>query len=105
MLWQIWIGRPRHPGPSTHQLAIEVFNVGGWLTHGDLVLEAQVDFVVEHRLIPAQARSERARFRSKGLATVWSPASQESPHVGNARVGVISMSGATVSLPTFATAH
>ena len=38
-----------------HQVGLEVFNVGGWLTHGDLALEAGVDFlaVVEHRLIPA----------------------------------------------------
>ena len=41
-------------------LALEVFNVGSWLTHGDLALEAKVDFhaVVEHRLIPARVRSE-----------------------------------------------
>ena len=56
VLWHLWIGRARHPGPSTSPLAIEVFNVGRWLTHGDLVLEAQVDFfaVVEHRSIPAR---------------------------------------------------
>ena len=31
----------------------------GWLTHGDLVLDTEVDFlaVVEHRLIPARERS------------------------------------------------
>ena len=88
--------------PST---AVEVFNVGRWLTHGDLVLEAQVDFtaVVEHRLIPARVRSEWARLREKGLATLWAPASQDSPHVGDAGVGVISMRGAPVALPTFAT--
>ena len=61
-----------------------------WLTHGDLVLEAQVDFVavVEHRLIPARVRGKWARLRSKGLATVWAPASQESSYVGNAGVGL-----------------
>ena len=39
---------------------LEVFNVGGWLTHCDFALGAPVDFlaVVEHRLIPARARSE-----------------------------------------------
>ena len=51
---------------------LEVFNVGGWLTHCDLALEAPVDFlaVVEHRLIPARARSEWDRLRRKGLASV-----------------------------------
>ena len=41
---------------------VKVFNVGGWLTHGDLVLDTEVDFlaVVEHRLIPAKVRSEWA---------------------------------------------
>ena len=59
VLWHLWI------------VAVEVFNVGRCLTHGDMVLQAQVDFVAvaEHRLIPARVRSEWARLRSKGLAT------------------------------------
>ena len=85
----------------------EVLNVGGWLTHWDLALEAGVDFlaVVEHRLIPARVRSEWARLRRKGMASIWAPASQDSSHVGNAGVGVISMKGAPLALPTFATAQ
>ena len=77
-----------------------------WLTHGDLALETGVDFlaVVEHRLIPARVRSEWARLKAKGLASIWAPASQVSSHVGNAGVGVISLSGAPISLPTFASA-
>ena len=41
-----------------HQVGLEVFNVGSWLTHGDLAMEVGVDFlsVVEHRLIPASVR-------------------------------------------------
>ena len=72
-----------------------------------MVLEARVDFtaVVERRLIPARVRSEWARLRAKGLASVWAPTSQESSHVGHAGVGVISLRGAPVSLPTFATAQ
>ena len=59
-------------------------------------MEVGVDFlaVVEHRLIPARVRSEWARLRRKGLASFWAPASQDSSHVGNAGVGVISMKGA-----------
>ena len=34
-----------------------------------------------------------------------SPASQDSSHVGNAGVGVVSLRGAPVALPTFATAQ
>ena len=91
----LWIGRARHPGPSSTnpRLGIEVLNVGGWLTHGDLALDTGVDFlaVVEHRLIPARVRSEWSRLRKKDLASIWSPASQVSSHVGNAGVGVISL--------------
>ena len=56
VIWYLWIGRAKHPGPgSSHHLSVEVFNVGGWLTHGDLALDAGVDFlaVTENRLIPA----------------------------------------------------
>ena len=41
----------------------------------------------------------------KDLASIWSPASQVSSHVGSAGVGVISLRGASLSLPTFATAQ
>ena len=50
------------------------------------------------------AGSEWAGLKSKGLSSIWAPASQDSSHVGNAGVGVISMRGAPVALPTFATA-
>ena len=64
--------------------------------------EAQVDFlaVVEHRLIPARVRGEWSRLRKKGLASIWAPASQDSSHVGHAGVGVVSVKGALVALPT-----
>ena len=79
--------------------------MGGWLTHGDLSLEVDVDFlaVVEHRVIPTRVRSEWARLKVKGLASIWAPACQESSHVGNAGVGVISIKGAPLALPTFVT--
>ena len=56
-------------------------------------MEARVDFlaVAEHRLIPARVRSEWSRLKRKGLASIWAPACQDSSHVGNAGVGVISM--------------
>ena len=37
----------------------------------------------------------------KGLATIRALASQDTSDVGNAGVGVISMRGVSVSLPTF----
>ena len=100
-LWHLWIGRARNPRPAPFpQVGVEVSNVGGWLTHGDLALDVKADFlaVVEHRLIPARVRSERARLRKRGLASIQAPACQGSSHVGNAGVGVISM-------PSFATAQ
>ena len=109
ILWHFWAGRTRHPGPLSqlHSVSLEFFNVGGWLTHGDLALDAGVDFlaVAEHRLIPARVRSEWSRLKVKGLSSIWAPASQESSHVGNAGVGVVSFRGAPLALPTFVTAQ
>ena len=107
ILWHFWAGRARHPGPPSqpHSVSLEFLNVGGWLTHGDLALDAGVDFlaVAEHRLIPARVRSEWSRLRGKGLSSIWAPASQDSSHVGNAGVGVVCLRGAPLALPTFAT--
>ena len=103
------LGGPGTPGPTSlpQHVGIEVLNVGGWLTHGDLALEVGVDFlaVVEHRLIRARVRSEWAMLGEKGLASIWAPACQDSSHVGNAGVGVVSMEGAPLALPTFVTAQ
>ena len=100
VFWYLWIDRAKNPGPgSSHHLAVEVFNVGGWLTHGDLALDAGLDFlaVTEHRLIPARVRSEWARLRAKGVASIWAPASQDASHVSNAGVGVVSLRGAPLT--------
>ena len=60
IFWYFWAGRARHPGPPSQSrlVSLEFHNVGGWLTHGDLALNAGVDFlaVAEHRLIPARVR-------------------------------------------------
>ena len=87
VLWHLWIGRARHPGPG-FPFQVEVLNVGGWLTHCDFALDVAVDFlaVVEHRLIPARVRSEWARLRCRKIASIWAPASQEASHVGHAGV-------------------
>ena len=52
-----------------------------WETGGDFLA------VVEHRLVPARVREEWARLRTRGASSVWSPASQESSHVGHGGVG------------------
>ena len=94
MLWHLWIGRARHPGPSLNDLDIEVFNIGGFLTHGDYALEPDAGFlaVVEHRLIPSRVSNEWARLRKAGIWSVRSPANQDSGHVGHAGVGLICLS-------------
>ena len=105
--WHLWVGRAKHPGPfDGGTLGIEVFNVAGWLTHGDYALDTAADFLVicEHWLIPARVRSEWASLRSAGFHSVWAPASQEGSHVGLAGVGVVSLKGAPLALPSFATA-
>ena len=109
IFWHFWAGRARHLGPPSQPqyISLEVHNVGGWLTHGDLALGADVDFlaVAEHRLIPARVRSEWSRLRSKGISSVWAPASQDSSHVGNVGVGVVSLRGAPLALPTIVTSQ
>ena len=99
------MGRARHPGPGSASVGIEVFNISGWLTNGDFAVETGVDFlcVTEHRLVSAGARSEWKRLRSRIFSSIWSPASQESSAVGNAGVGVFSLRGAPLALPSFAT--
>ena len=63
-----WQGQETWAGIS--EFSVEVFNVEGWLSHGDFALEVDVDFMVveEHRLIPAWVRSEWFRLRTKDLA-------------------------------------
>ena len=34
LVWHLWIGRARHPDLGAASFAVEVPNVGGWLTHG-----------------------------------------------------------------------
>ena len=69
VFWHSWIGRARNPGPVPHHFAVKVFNVGGWLTHGDLTLEARVDSlaVVEHTLIPARCGVGGLGLKVRGL--------------------------------------
>ena len=55
-LWHLWMGGAQHPGLNSCCLAVEVFNVGGSLTHGDLVLDTKVDFsaVVSEWSVPGR---------------------------------------------------
>ena len=43
-------GQASWASPSCH-FAVETFNVGGWLTHGDLALEARVDFLAVFNMV------------------------------------------------------
>ena len=105
LVWHLWLGRARYPGPGSASVGTEVFNVSGWLRTRDFAVEAGVDFlcVTEHRLVPARAKSEWKRLLGKDISSVWSPASQEFSVVGNAGVGVVSLRSAPLALPTFAT--
>ena len=103
ILWYLWIGRAKRPGPGN--LELEVVNVGGWLTHGDFALKTKTDLlaVTEYRLTPSRARNEWSRLRKRGVQSVWPPADQDSSGAGG--VGLVSLRGAPVTLPTFATAQ
>ena len=104
------IGRARHPGPGPRdstpgQLSIEFVNVGGWSTSGDLALDSCAQFlaVAEHRLIPSRTRSVGHQLRKAGHHSVWAPACQDWIAGGHAGVGVISLGGASLTLPSFIT--
>ena len=110
ILWMFLYGRARHPGPGprvfTHgQLSIEIVNVGGWLTHGDLALDSRAQFlaVAEHRLIPSRARSVCHQLRKAGHQSVWSLACQDQLAGAHAGVGVVCLAGAPLALPSFVT--
>ena len=47
IFWHFWAGRARHPGPPSQprHVSLEFHNVGGWLTHGDIALDAGVEFL------------------------------------------------------------
>ena len=100
------IGRARHPGPGTSSypsgFSIEFLNVGGWLSRGDLALESTAHFqaVAEHRLVPARARTVTTQLRQARRSSVWAPSCQDVTPGGHAGVGVISLHGAPLSLPT-----
>ena len=104
------IGRARHPGPGKRsfipgQLSIEFANIGGWLTYGDLAMDSCAQFlaVAEHRLIPARERSVGHQLRKAGYHSVWAPACQDTIPGGHAGVGVVSLGGSPLALPSFVT--
>ena len=59
--------------------------------------------VVEHRLIPARTRTVAASLKTSGRASVWAPACQDNVSGGHAGVGVISLRGVPLTLPSFCT--
>ena len=104
------VGRARHSGPGPRdftpgQLSVEFINFGGWLTSGDLALDSCAQFlaVAEHRLIPSWARAVCHQLRMAGHHSIWAPACQDKIAGGHAGVGVISLGGAPLSLPSFVT--
>ena len=44
--------------------------------------------------MPARTRSESKRLRSAGIYSLWTPACQDTSHVGHAGVGLVSLGGA-----------
>ena len=86
------IGSAGHPGPG---LGVELINVGGWLSNCDEALETEADSLVvtQHRLVLARTRSESKSLKTAGIFSLWTPACQESAHVGHASVGLVSMRG------------
>ena len=68
-----------------------------WISCGQFLAAA------EHRLIPSKARSIGHQLRNAGFHSVWAPACQDRIAGGHAGVGVVSLGGAPLSLPSFVT--
>ena len=64
---------------------------------------AQFLAVAEHRSTPSRARSVCHQLRKAGQQSVWSPACQDRVAGGHAGVGVVSLAGATLYLPSIVT--
>ena len=66
------------------------------------MLESKAHFLVvaEHRLVPARARNVTTQLRKARRSSVWAPSCHDVTPGGHAGVGVISLHGASLSLPT-----
>ena len=84
------------------RFSIEFLNVGGWLSRGDLALESTAHFpaLAEHPLVAARARTVTTQLRQARRSSVWAPSCQDVTPGGHAGVGVISLHGTPLSLPT-----
>ena len=67
-----------------------------------MALESKAHFfaIAEHRLVPARARHVTTQLRKARRSSVWAPSCQDVTPGGHAGVGVISLHGAPLSLPT-----
>ena len=83
----------------------KVFNVGGYLTQGDYALQTDADFqaVVEHRLVLARVRNEALGCGALVAGLCGLQLVRRLVMLGHAGVGVASLWGAPLSLPTRAT--
>ena len=72
------------------KLELELFNAGGWLTHGDSAIETNTDVVAvqEHRQKPSRA-CDQSRLRQRRIRSVWAPVNKDSSHIGAAGVGIV----------------
>ena len=59
--------------------------------------------IAEHRFILSWARSVCHQLRNAGHQSIWSPSCQDQVAGGHAGVGVVSLGGAPLSLPSFVT--
>ena len=63
---------------------------------------AQFMAIAEHRLIPSTFRLVCHQLRWAGHHSVWSPACQDQVAGGHTGVGVVSLGGAPLAIPSFA---
>ena len=90
------------PHPITSPLSVLILGAGFpmGILHSKALLIFERSLSTE--LIPARARSVANSLKvTAGYVSVWAPACQDSIPGGHAGVGVISLKGAPLTLPTF----
>ena len=103
LLWHLWSGGAKHPGLGN--LELEVLNTDGScmvIFHLRLKLASWLLLSTDSYLL---GQNEWSRLRQKGIHSVWPVANQDLSYVATAGVGIVSLWGVHVTLPTYATAQ
>ena len=103
---EYWWGPPSRPlyfPPIPSGFSIEFLDVGGWLSTGDLAsgVQGPLSWLLLNTVLSQLGPDNvTTQFRKARRSSVWAPSCQDVTPGGHAGVGVISLHGAPLSLPT-----